>query len=92
MLPILGTQNYNSTKSANFTRKLYLLRRFILNHIYPAGITIEKLSEELLKSQLAMSNMGTIAKQTISGALSTGTHGSGSKIQDPLSFLLNNLY
>ena len=68
---LISPQKLNKIISIDKTKKIVEVE---------AGITIEKLSEQLLKNQLAMSNMGTIAKQTISGALSTGTHGSGSKI------------
>ena len=42
-----------------------------------AGITLKKLNQILDKMGLALPNMGTINVQTISGALSTGTHGTG---------------
>ena len=42
-----------------------------------AGITIAKLNQELARRGLALENLGDIAYQTISGAISTGTHGTG---------------
>ena len=42
-----------------------------------AGITIEELNAELHANGLAMPNMGDIAYQSISGAVSTATHGTG---------------
>jgi L-gulonolactone oxidase len=42
-----------------------------------AGITIARLSERLAAEGLAMPNLGDIAYQTISGAISTATHGTG---------------
>lgn len=42
-----------------------------------AGITIEKLNDELAAHGLAMPNLGDIAYQTIAGAISTATHGTG---------------
>lgn len=42
-----------------------------------AGITLWRLCEELDARGLALANMGDINKQTISGAISTGTHGTG---------------
>jgi len=42
-----------------------------------AGITISKLNEQLLRHGLAISNLGSISDQTIAGAISTGTHGTG---------------
>ncbi len=44
-----------------------------------AGIIIKKLNIELDKMDLALSNMGAVDLQTISGALMTGTHGTGIK-------------
>ena len=45
-----------------------------------AGITLERLNDELDRRGLAMANLGDIAYQTISGAISTGTHGTGSAL------------
>jgi L-gulono-1,4-lactone dehydrogenase len=42
-----------------------------------AGITLTKLNEVLDARGLAMANLGDIAYQTISGAISTSTHGTG---------------
>jgi L-gulono-1,4-lactone dehydrogenase len=41
------------------------------------GITIARLSEELDRHGLALPNLGDVAYQTISGAISTATHGTG---------------
>ena len=43
----------------------------------PAGIPLEDLVDELKKRGLGMRNLGSIMKQSIAGAFSTGTHGSG---------------
>lgn len=45
-----------------------------------AGITLERLNDELDRRGLAMANMGDIAYQTIAGAISTGTHGTGATL------------
>ena len=45
-----------------------------------AGITIEALAEELARNGLAFENLGDIGYQTISGAISTSTHGTGEKL------------
>ena len=45
-----------------------------------AGIHISELKEQLFELGLAMPNLGDIAYQTISGAISTSTHGTGAKI------------
>jgi L-gulono-1,4-lactone dehydrogenase len=45
-----------------------------------AGITIWALAEELARHGLAFPNLGDIGYQTIAGAISTSTHGSGNKL------------
>ncbi len=42
-----------------------------------AGISIQKLNKALKKMKLGLINMGAIDNQTISGAIATGTHGTG---------------
>jgi FAD-linked oxidoreductase len=42
-----------------------------------AGIPLHRLNRLLEAAGLAMSNLGDIDRQTVTGALSTGTHGSG---------------
>jgi len=42
-----------------------------------AGITIKKLNRLLERYGLALENMGDIDKQSIAGAINTGTHGTG---------------
>ena len=42
-----------------------------------AGITLQKLSDDLDQRGLALENIGDIAYQTIAGATSTATHGTG---------------
>jgi L-gulonolactone oxidase len=45
-----------------------------------AGITIRRLNATLDSLGLALPNLGDIDAQTISGALSTGTHGTGARL------------
>jgi L-gulonolactone oxidase len=45
-----------------------------------SGISIAALNERLAAAGLAMPNMGDIAYQSISGAISTSTHGTGIKL------------
>ncbi|TMC49556.1 MAG: FAD-binding protein [Chloroflexi bacterium] len=45
-----------------------------------AGITIEKLGVELARHGLAQENAGDIAYQSIAGAISTATHGTGATL------------
>ncbi len=45
-----------------------------------AGITLHRLNIELEARGLSMSNLGDIDAQTLAGALSTGTHGTGARL------------
>jgi FAD-linked oxidoreductase len=45
-----------------------------------AGIDMRRLSEELDRRDLALENMGDIDKQTLAGAISTATHGTGARL------------
>lgn len=45
-----------------------------------AGITIRRLNDELAQRGLALPNLGDIGYQTISGAISTSTHGTGAAL------------
>jgi L-gulono-1,4-lactone dehydrogenase len=45
-----------------------------------AGTGLRKLNTGLAAFDLAMANLGDIDKQTISGAMSTGTHGTGARL------------
>jgi L-gulonolactone oxidase len=47
-----------------------------------AGITILQLSDALAHFGLAMENMGDVGYQTISGAISTATHGTGQSFRN----------
>lgn len=42
-----------------------------------AGITIQRLNKQLDKLDLCIENMGAVDEQTLAGAISTGTHGTG---------------
>jgi FAD-linked oxidoreductase len=45
-----------------------------------AGMSLSNLTAQLWQHGLAMSNLGDVDVQTISGAISTGTHGTGLKL------------
>lgn len=45
------------------------------------GIKLWQLNEFLDKENLALANLGSISKQSLAGAISTGTHGSGINFQ-----------
>ncbi len=47
-----------------------------------AGITILQLSAALAEAGLAMENMGDVGYQSISGAISTATHGTGERFRN----------
>ena len=46
------------------------------------GTVLADLNEELARLGLAMENLGEIDRQTISGAISTGTHGTGAQLRN----------
>lgn len=47
-----------------------------------AGTVLAALNEELQRLGLAMENLGDIDRQTLAGAISTGTHGTGAKLRN----------
>jgi L-gulonolactone oxidase len=47
-----------------------------------AGITIRELSSQLAEHGLAMENLGDIDVQSIAGAISTATHGTGARLRN----------
>jgi L-gulono-1,4-lactone dehydrogenase len=47
-----------------------------------AGMILAELNEELDRLGLAMENLGDIDRQTIAGAISTGTHGTGARLRN----------
>ncbi len=47
-----------------------------------AGTILADLNEELDRLGLAMENLGDIDRQTIAGAISTGTHGTGARLRN----------
>ncbi len=46
------------------------------------GTVLARLNEELARLGLAMENLGDIDSQTIAGAISTGTHGTGARLRN----------
>jgi L-gulono-1,4-lactone dehydrogenase len=46
------------------------------------GTILADLNEELARLGLAMENLGDIDRQTIAGAISTGTHGTGARLRN----------
>lgn len=56
----------------------------------PAGWPISKLTRELWKHGLSLSNQGDIDKQAIGGAIATGTHGTGRTLGSLSSFVLGS--
>jgi L-gulonolactone oxidase len=47
-----------------------------------SGTVLAELNEELHRLGLAMENLGDIDRQTIAGAISTGTHGTGARLRN----------
>ncbi|MEX2447513.1 MAG: D-arabinono-1,4-lactone oxidase [Solirubrobacterales bacterium] len=47
-----------------------------------AGTVLADLNRELARLGLAMENLGDIDRQTVAGAISTGTHGTGAKLRN----------
>jgi FAD-linked oxidoreductase len=47
-----------------------------------AGTVLADLNEELARLGLAMENLGDIDRQTVAGAISTGTHGTGAELRN----------
>ena len=52
-----------------------------------AGITIARLNQELAVRGLALTNLGDIDRQTIAGAVATGTHGTGAAMGGLATFI-----
>jgi L-gulonolactone oxidase len=52
-----------------------------------AGITIRTLNRALAERGLALANLGDIDRQTIAGATSTGTHGTGARLGGLATFI-----
>ncbi len=57
--------------------RVVAIDREALTATVEAGIPLWRLNEELARRGLALSNLGDIDRQTIAGATSTGTHGTG---------------
>jgi FAD-linked oxidoreductase len=68
----LDLSSWNGIVSADLASGLVTVR---------SGTTIRELNAALSTLGLAMANMGDIDAQTVSGAISTGTHGTGAKLQ-----------
>jgi FAD-linked oxidoreductase len=49
--------------------------------VVPAGLELHRLNRLLWQSGLSMQNLGDIEAQTVAGAISTGTHGTGARKQ-----------
>jgi L-gulonolactone oxidase len=57
--------------------RLVAIDRDAMTATVEAGIPLWRLNEELARRGLALSNLGDIDRQTVAGATSTGTHGTG---------------
>ena len=54
---------------------------------FRAGVTVHEANMALQKMELALFNTGDVDVQTLAGAISTGTHGSGKSLQNLASIL-----
>ena len=63
-----------SLESLNMVRSIDRFKRLAT---VQAGIELRHLNNRLAKAGLAMTNLGDIAYQSLAGAVSTGTHGTG---------------
>jgi FAD/FMN-containing dehydrogenase len=52
-----------------------------------AGTTLEALGQALLEKKLGLHNYGDVDVQTVGGAIATGTHGSGKRLQNLATML-----
>lgn len=75
---LLHLRDYRGVIRVDRARGLALVR---------AGTTLDELGRELYLHDLALPNYGDIALQTLGGAIATGTHGTGARLQN-LSQLL----
>ncbi len=64
----------------NYNKVLHLNKQALQVKVQ-AGIKLWQLNEYLDKQGLALKNLGSIAKQSVAGAISTGTHGTGINYQ-----------
>ncbi|HKE13127.1 MAG TPA: D-arabinono-1,4-lactone oxidase [Myxococcota bacterium] len=69
-----------------YTRVLRVDRERLTAEVQ-AGIPLSRLSEELLVHGLALPNLGDIASQSIAGAISTATHGTGRGLGNLATFV-----
>jgi L-gulonolactone oxidase len=53
----------------------------------PAGMTLRVLNDLLARHALALPNLGDIDAQTVAGAISTGTHGTGARLGGLATFV-----
>ena len=67
LMALDGLQGISAVDQADQTARIY------------AGTKISHLGEPLLQAGLALANQGDIDYQTLAGAVSTGTHGTGVK-------------
>lgn len=65
---LIDLKQYNNVVHFDASHKLLTVQ---------GGTSLKKIAQFALDNQLALPNLGTIVTQTISGAMSTGTHGSG---------------
>lgn len=68
---LISLENYTGLVSVDMQEKTATVR---------AGTTLAELTSSLAQHGLAMENMGDIDRQTLAGAIATGTHGTGADL------------
>lgn len=88
---------HSSSRLVETTDILISLEKFtgisdVDNNLYraalKAGMQIHEAGEELNRAGLAMHNTGDVDVQTVAGAIGTGTHGTGKKLQNLSAMLV----
>jgi FAD/FMN-containing dehydrogenase len=69
-------------------RNLIRTNEETMNATLQAGMTVHETAVALQKHNLALFNTGDVDVQTLAGAISTGTHGTGKKMQNLSSLLV----
>eukprot|EP01130_Rhizamoeba_saxonica_P014888 TRINITY_DN6573_c0_g1_i2.p1 TRINITY_DN6573_c0_g1~~TRINITY_DN6573_c0_g1_i2.p1 ORF type:complete len:346 (-),score=47.24 TRINITY_DN6573_c0_g1_i2:105-1142(-) len=67
---LISLDDYKQVLDIDFEKKVVVAQ---------AGIKLKELNSILWENGLALSNLGTVAEQSLAGAISTSTHGTGAK-------------
>lgn len=75
---LIHLRHFKGVVNVDHTTKTAMLR---------SAMTVHELNEELEENRLALFNTGDVDVQTLAGAISTATHGTGRKLQNLSSML-----